>query len=100
LVEEETRYLPVRPSQPSEKYGDTGLNYHWNGSCASSRVPDRLPVVDCGDGPLAGAGKWQNPESSSLSRRCKMPIPFLQAPLREEDVERMNGNLSIHYKWA
>jgi hypothetical protein len=100
-IEEDKKLLPVQSSQSGIQCGDTDFNYSWSNTAKASRESQKLPVVDCGDGP---SGSWShttdrtlaNPSISgsrgtSIGASSTMPIPFLQAPLREEDVERMNG---------
>ncbi|XP_021952606.1 ubiquitin carboxyl-terminal hydrolase CYLD isoform X2 [Folsomia candida] len=49
-------------------------------------VPAVLPVVDCGDGHFdPPSGEYKYP------KREIMPIPHIVQPIREEDVDRING---------
>jgi len=104
-IREESSFLPVQSSPKGSSYGDADFEYSW-GDQKRSREIKRLPVVDCGDASrlnldkakhLLGAsnetavGRQLPLNHNSTGYGSNMPIPFLQPPLREEDVERING---------
>lgn len=90
--------------------GQSDKKVGWSPSSSSVSTVNQqqlLPAVDCGEGPVR-VSRWtggnsnnnnggtetevgNNSAASNNNDPSSMPIPFVQAPLREEDAERISG---------